>query len=69
MNVYTHCEFRGHYPVGTSAVVVAQNKVAAAPLLEAQLIKEGLNQPINPDDFEEIDLNNKRAYVLINGDY
>ena len=44
MMVYTCTDFKGHYPVGTCAVVVAPSRKTAAKLLREELAKIGLEQ-------------------------
>jgi len=46
MNVYTCTSFKGHYPVGTAAVVVATDQEHAASLLEQLLAENRLSQKI-----------------------
>ena len=45
LKVFLHRGFRGHYPVGTSAVSVAIDQTAAELLLEQMLESLGLDQP------------------------
>jgi len=63
-----HCNFKGHYPVGAAAVVVAENNIHAAELLNAELEKERL-KPVIAQDMIELDTDAPRAVVLCNGDY
>jgi hypothetical protein len=69
LNVYTHTGFHGHWPVGTSAVVVAENEFEAARLLEEALIKHSLPQRIDPTDFSFVLTDKPAAHVLTDGDY
>lgn len=63
-----HCNFEGHYPVGAAAVVVAENNIHAAQLLNVELEKERL-KPVIAQDMIELDTDGPRAVVLCNGDY
>ncbi len=69
MKVYTNTNFNGYWPVGTSAVCVALNRLDAKAMLESELKKIGLEQTINEHDFNEISLLQREAYILNNGDY
>lgn len=42
--------FEGHWPVGASAMVRAQNKKEAAKLLQTELESIGLPQEVTEDD-------------------
>jgi len=42
VTVYTCTDFRGHWPVGTAAVVVAQDETEARALLDSALAAQGL---------------------------
>lgn len=70
MKVYTITGFPGHYPVGTSAVVVADSIGLAFRLLNRELEKHGLSGT-SPEDCEFIELNTNEAHakILQNGDY
>lgn len=50
MNIYTNTTFRGHWPVGTAAVVRAETDVEAAELLSEMLKEYGLEQTVMPKD-------------------
>jgi hypothetical protein len=63
-----HCNFKGHYPVGAAAVVVAENNIHAAELLNVELAKERL-KPVIAQDMIELDTSAPRAVVLCNGNY
>lgn len=69
MKVYTCTKFKGHWPVGTSAVVVAPSKFMAAMVLETELAKRGLRQNISSDMLEEVDMVESKAVILSDGDY
>jgi len=69
MMIYTHTDFKGHNPVGTSAVVVAPNRKKAAKLLKAALKEHGLEQEVDESKFQVLSKGKERAVVLNNGDY
>lgn len=69
MNVYTIRGFTGHWPVGTSAVVVAEDRDAAKSTLEAELARIGLSQEIRRDDFEIVCPLIQSAIILNDGEY
>lgn len=64
--VWVNNEFRGIYPVGTSAVVVAASKEHACQLLKA---KAPHPDYVKPEQFREIPLTMGYTEVLQNGDY
>lgn len=68
MKVFYNREFRGHYPVGTSAVVIADNAADAADALEAELCTHGLGQSVSERDMIELEMK-PQVVVLQNGDY
>lgn len=68
MKVFYNREFRGHYPVGTSAVVVAATAAEAASALEIELCTHGLGQDVSEYDMIELELA-PQVVVLQNGDY
>ena len=67
MKVFTSNDFTGFYPVGTAAVVVAEDKVTAYERLREALIGHGLPG----DDFtlREVDTENEGWEILQNGNY
>lgn len=69
MNVYVNNGFTGHWPVGTAAVVVAEDKQQAAQLLEAELTRAGLHQSIDAEAMSEVDTRTAGAMVLRDGNY
>lgn len=66
MNVYYNDSFRGHYPVGTAAVVKAETKEDAARILEVALEAAGLGQSVPPSDMIEV---TTPVVIINNGDY
>lgn len=69
MNIYTCNTFKGHWPVGTSAVVIADDEKEARQLLSDELVKDGLEPLAKLDELIKLDLTSKKAIILDNGDY
>lgn len=68
LKVWTHNRFKGFWPVGTAAVVVAETREEAGYILNEQLDRMGL--PFcDPDQFEEVPLENGVVRVLRDGEY
>lgn len=69
MKVWTNNKFPGHYPVGTGAVVVAENKQLAAAVLNQKLLARGLPAGATPEQFERLSTTHTLAVVLCDGNY
>jgi len=69
MKVYMNNTFSGYYPVGSAAVVVAENRQSAAALLSEILKRVDLSQEVAPESMMEVDLNKTNAYLLAVGEY
>lgn len=69
MKVFTCTNFSGHWAVGSSAVIVAENVETARKLLEQRLVTIGLPQTIRFDQLEEVDLSTEAAIILQDGNY
>lgn len=71
MKVFYNTEFKGHYPVGTAALVVAENAATAAVLLRDELAKQGLDQEVLAAHMVELKLKDdkRQVIVLLNGNY
>ncbi len=67
MKVFVSTDFKGHYPVGTAAIIVAKDKRSARNLLKAALEEDGL--PTDDFSLREIDVTQPRAEILNDGDY
>ena len=70
--VYYIKGFKGHYPVGTAAVVVANDRVEAVNLLVIEARKHGLTldlKDLNPTDFVQLDTVMPHCVILNDGDY
>lgn len=66
MKVFTCNSFKGHYPVGVGAVVMAEDAKEAATLLEAVLVDRGLQQDIAPEQMVEMQ---HQVVILCDGNY
>lgn len=69
MNIYTCKTFKGHWPVGTSAVIVADNLDEAYTLLSKKLLLIGLEPATEDDEFETLDTTKKHCVILQDGNY
>jgi hypothetical protein len=54
MRVYVCKDFKGHYPVGTAAVICANDAYEARRLLSNELERVGLVQPVEKLTLKEI---------------
>lgn len=68
MKIWTNNQFKGHYPTGTAAVVVAETAKQAAALLTLALGKEGLG-PVGEDDMKELFIKTGQVRILCDGMY
>lgn len=68
LKVFYNTSFKGRWPVGTAALVVAENQATAALMLHDELVKHGIRQPIVHADMVELELT-PQAIVLLDGDY
>lgn len=71
LSAFTNSKFKGHYPVGAAAVVIALNRAQAARILRKELqTKHGLSDPqVWAADMEEMPTNRTYCRVLCDGDY
>lgn len=71
MNFYTCTNFKGHYPVGTAAVVAAPDRGAAAAKLNSDLQLRGLPGDARPEDMIPLIPDNSYPVcrILCDGDY
>ena len=69
MKIYTCNCFDGHWPVGASAVVIAENIEQATDLLSKKLFSIGLPQPIESGMLKEVDTSRPHVVVLNDGEY
>lgn len=68
MKVFTNRQFAGLWPVGSAAVVVADNAEQAADYLMQKLSEIWLTQEIKPADMIELEMKHG-VIILCNGDY
>ncbi len=68
MRIFTTTDFTGHWPVGTSAVIVADSHVHAVELMQKSLKAAGLDHR-QSFTMQEIDATVGRAHILQNGNY
>jgi len=70
MRIFTCTNFKGHYPVGAAAVIVANTEAEAETLLELELERIGLPQERHwQPELIELSPNFPGATILVNGDY
>lgn len=69
LHTYYCTSFRGHWPVGTSAIIRARNKEEAQTLLEIELHKDGLRQQVPLDAIKQLAGNKPYCLILTNGEY
>lgn len=69
MSVYVNTKFDGFYPVGTSAIVIADDKKEAKDILNKELIRHGLKPSSIESQFEKVKTRTKGAIILNDGDY
>lgn len=68
--VFTNTTFKGMYPTGTAAVVVADTNVDAAALLNLELKELGLEgSKVRPEDMVMVQTYQPKAIILCDGDY
>ena len=69
MKTWTINNFDGFYPVGTAAVVSADDVYIAITLLEEQLEDMGLKQTIKPEQLIPMPTRSRKLRILCNGNY
>lgn len=69
MNIYTCHTFKGHWPVPTAAVVVANSSEMAAALLNESLEQAGLSGDVLPDQMDLLDTRLPAVKILSDGNY
>lgn len=67
MRLFSSKDFEGHWPVGTAAVVMAEDEAAARVLLLAELKEHHLS--VGEFTLQEIPMGKPLAVVLSDGDY
>lgn len=70
MKLWVNTSFKGHWPVGASAVVCADTDYDACFILEAELNKRGLGQEVKVADMVCISgMKKGDAMILQDGNY
>lgn len=71
MKVFTSTSFKGHWPVGVSAIIVARNKARALELLNYALEAAGLQQDnvLTAKDLDEVKTDVESCEILQDGNY
>lgn len=69
MNIYYNTSFEGHYPVGTAALVRANNPKEAAKLLNRELEKQGLPASARPELMYLFSDESPAVVILNDGNY
>jgi hypothetical protein len=67
MKVFYSDDFPGHWPVGTSAVVVAEDEQQARHLISEELKNHGLS--FEGCTLEEVDTATAHAIIIQDGEY
>jgi len=69
LKIFAATDFTGHYPVGSAAIVVANDVNQAVDILNAQLRACGLPGDQKAEDLVVIDPNMPHAIILCDGEY
>jgi len=69
MKTWTINNFKGHWPVGTAAVVTAESVEMAIIWLEKRLDEEGLPQTIKPEQLIPVVTSSRWVRILNDGEY
>ena len=69
MKVFTCNEFEGVYPVGSAAVIVAEDIETAAVELGIALGEAGIPQTVESKQLKELSLITSDVLILVDGDY
>ncbi len=68
MKIWTNNGFKGFYPVGTAAVVIAETAEEAAAYLDVFLVELSLPES-DPKDMVEMEFIDGEVVMLCDGDY
>lgn len=68
MKVFTCKDFKGHYPVGAAAVIVAPDIKTAAEMLDRVLLTAGLPQD-GLMELRELQTEEPSVVILVDGNY
>ena len=71
LNAYSCDCFEGHYPVGVSAVIIAETAEQAATLLNESLARNHLPQekPVKVEDITLLPMYVPTVYIINDGNY
>ena len=70
MKIYVCTDHDGHYPVGTSSLVLANSAAEARELLDGELKKAGLQSSAEyPYTLQQIPQTKVQAIILQDGNY
>lgn len=69
IKIWTNTEFDGYFPVGTAAVVIAEDAASAADMLNFILRNSGLEGDAETKDMVEFDLVIGNVSILCDGNY
>lgn len=69
MKVFTCNDFKGAWPVGTAAVIVADNIGEARAALMAELSRLNLPQGVDPITIHQVHTSKPQVIILCDGDY
>lgn len=69
LKLYTNTEFAEHWPVGTAAIVLAENTSEAKDILQLELAKIGLPQDVEEEDFVEHNISKEQVIILRDVNY
>lgn len=69
MFTYACTDFKGHWPVGTAALVRASDPTEAAELLNVELKSIGLPGDAKPEGMKRFPVKGETVRILLEGDY
>ena len=69
MKVWLNKKFKGYYPVGVAAVVIADDVVSAERMLNEELKSCGLEQTAKAENFVECLIDQPSVMILCDGNY
>lgn len=69
LHVYTCTDFKGRWPVGTAAIMVAYDAQDAADRLNIELKRLDLPGTVQWQDVKRIDLFGPSVHILLDGEY
>lgn len=69
MKVFTCKDFKGFWPVGVAAVIVAETKERAREILSEELHKIGLKQDLSDCEINHVKTNAEQVIIIHDGEY